>query len=275
MEPVWSSVPGAQLLRQLIQLQEKHASTASKDKRRLLRLFKDTVSGQAMEFRDDEQKDAHEFLTSVLDQIQGLCPLLKEAAAGSGTTYTCPVEENLVFWMENTRTCQTCGAQNTRREKFTNISLDVIPGGTTEEMLEAYQEEEAFEFTCQCGGRISTLKSTLDTLPGVLIMHLKRFRFTPTFTLEKVDDPVQVQRDMVVSSNQGGGCYSLVSTINHFGTAQGGHYIADALHPDDCPYEPTDRWLTLNDSKVTETVGSSVCKERKESAYVLFYKRHV
>lgn len=52
-----------------------------------------------------------------------------------------------------------------------------------------------------------------------------------------------------------------------------GHYICDGVHPDDCSDEPTDRWLTFNDSAVTETTGASVCEQRQESAYILVYKR--
>ncbi|XP_047450717.1 probable ubiquitin carboxyl-terminal hydrolase 4 [Mugil cephalus] len=160
--------------------------------------------------------------------------------------------------MDNSRTCKTCGAQTTTREKFTNISLDVVPGASIEEMLKAYQSEEDLECSCQCGGKISGRKSSLDTLPGFLIVHLKRFRFTEAYTLEKVIDPVQIQRDMLVSSNQGGGCYSLVSAISHYGNICRGHYIADAIHPDSCSETQIDRWLTLNDFLVKETVGSSV-----------------
>lgn len=54
-----------------------------------------------------------------------------------------------------------------------------------------------------------------------------------------------------------------------------GHYICDGIHPADRPDEPTDRWLTYNDSAVSESTGSSICEQRQESAYVLFYKRQV
>lgn len=54
-----------------------------------------------------------------------------------------------------------------------------------------------------------------------------------------------------------------------------GHYICDRIHPDNCPDEPTDPWLTLNDLLVLETTGESVCKRRQNSAYILFYQRNV
>ncbi len=51
-------------------------------------------------------QDAHEFLTSVLEQMRCLGPQLQMTAASVGTTYSCPVEDHLVFKMANTRTCK-------------------------------------------------------------------------------------------------------------------------------------------------------------------------
>lgn len=36
----------------------------------------------------------------------------------------------------------------------------------------------------------------------VLMLHLKRFKYTPTFELQKVHDPVVLQRELVVSSSE-------------------------------------------------------------------------
>ncbi len=36
----------------------------------------------------------------------------------------------------------------------------------------------------------------------VLVLHLKRFRFTPSFRLEKASDPVTLLRDLVVCSKE-------------------------------------------------------------------------
>ncbi|XP_026197942.1 ubiquitin carboxyl-terminal hydrolase 37-like [Anabas testudineus] len=84
-----------------------------------------------------------------------------------------------------------------------------------------------------------------------------------------------LQRDLIVSSKQENSCYSLVSAISHFGTAEIGHYICDRVHPDNCPDEPADRWLTINDLLVQETTGASVCQQRQDSAYILFYQKHM
>ncbi|XP_049453913.1 ubiquitin carboxyl-terminal hydrolase 3-like [Epinephelus fuscoguttatus] len=274
-EPIWSSVPEAQLMRRFTAIKEVHTSTGPIIKVALLRSFKEDVSVQAPEFSDSEQKDAHEFLISVLNQMWSLSPTLQNTAVCMGRKYTCPVEDHLVFKMENTRTCKRCGAESKRQEVYTNLSLDLLPGGSVEDMLQEYLKETELEYRCECGGNTSGQRLAFETLPRVLIFHLKRFRFTSYYEVEKVNYPVELLRDLVVSCKQDGVCYSLVSVISHLGsTGESGHYISDGVHPDDRPDEPTDRWLNFNDSVVTETSGWSVCEERQKTAYILFYKRH-
>ncbi|KAL7408696.1 hypothetical protein ABVT39_027896 [Epinephelus coioides] len=275
MEHVWSSVPEAQLMRSLMNVRDVHSSIDAQVKIPFLQFFKDVVSAQAPDFWDTLQKDAHEFLTAVLEQMRGLAPLLQETAAFMGTHYTCPVEDHLVITMENTRTCKSCGAQSVRQEEFTNLSLDLLPGGSVEEMLQEYLKETEVEFKCDCGGNASSCRSSLFALPQVLILQLKRFRYSPFFELEKVDDPVRLTRDLLVSSTRDGGCYSLISAISHFGSTEMGHYISEGIHPDNNPDEPDDHWLTYNDSMVYETSGKLVCEQQERGAYILFYKRIV
>ncbi|XP_049418110.1 ubiquitin carboxyl-terminal hydrolase 37-like isoform X2 [Epinephelus fuscoguttatus] len=275
MEHVWSSVPEAHLMRSLMDVRDVHSSIDTQVKIPFLQFFKDVVSAQAPDFWDTLQKDAHEFLTAVLEQMRGLVPLLQETAAVVGTHYTCPVEDHLVITMENTRTCKSCGAQSVRQEEFTNLSLDLLPGGSVEEMLQEYLKETEVEFRCDCGGNTSSCRSSFLTLPQVLILQLKRFRYSPFFELEKVDDPVRLTRDLLVSSTQDGGCYSLISAISHFGSTEMGHYISEGIHPDNNPDEPDDHWLTYNDSMVFDTSGKLVCEQQERGAYILFYKRIV
>ncbi|XP_028450175.1 ubiquitin carboxyl-terminal hydrolase 37-like [Perca flavescens] len=273
MEQVWRSVPEAQLMRRLMEIRYTHTSTHSQTKAPILHSFREAVSLHTPGFRNILQHDAHEFLTSVLEQMRSLAPLLQEAAASMGRHYSCPVEAHMVFKMENTRTCKSCGARSTKQEEFTNLPLDLVSGVSVEQLLQEYLKETELEFSCECGGKTSSYRSSFSTLPQVLILQLKRFRFSPSLELEKADDPVTLLRDLVVSSAQGGSCYSLISTISHFGCKEGGHYICNGVHPDDSPDDPRDRWLSFNDSVVFETTSSIVCELQQREAYILFYKR--
>ncbi|XP_039892075.1 ubiquitin carboxyl-terminal hydrolase 37-like [Simochromis diagramma] len=116
----------------------------------------------------------------------------------------------------------SCGHQSSHQEEFTSLSLDLVPEGSVKNMLETYLKEQKIEFLCDCGGTTSEVKPSFHTLPRVLILHLKRFGFTKTCKLQKVNDPVRLQRDLVVSSKQGDGCYSLISIISHYGGTESG-----------------------------------------------------
>ncbi|XP_034538109.1 ubiquitin carboxyl-terminal hydrolase 37-like [Notolabrus celidotus] len=241
----------------------------------LLTNFKTALSAWNPEFKDNQQKDAHEFLSSVLQQIRSLGPQLQYLAATTDQTYTCPVKKHIEFTMENTRTCKSCGVGSTRQEKYTDLSLDIaLGGGTVEDMLEDYLKETDLEYRCECGANMSGQRSSLATMPKALVLHLKRIRYDSSYQLEKVRDPVDLFRELVIPSKEGGSCYSLVSAISHIGAGTGsGHYISDGVDLDVPVEDPEDRWFTYNDTVVRETSGASVCKLQSQNAYVLVYKR--
>ncbi|KAE8301090.1 hypothetical protein D5F01_LYC01246 [Larimichthys crocea] len=238
-EQVWSSDPEAALIRAFMDIRESHLSPDAHRKIRLLVAFKEAVSVWAPEFQDFDQKDAHEFLTSVLDQMRSLCPQLQAAAASEGRIYSCPVEDHLVFKMQKTKTCKGCGAVSITEEEFTNLSLDLIPGGgTVEEMLRCYLKETELDYNCECGATTSCQRLSFVNLPN------SKRSMTP-----------------LTSSETGG-------------FLQPGHYICDGVDVNVAQEDPTDRWFTYNDEEVTETTGKAVCDERKNVSYILFYKRH-
>ncbi|XP_041815293.1 ubiquitin carboxyl-terminal hydrolase 12-like [Chelmon rostratus] len=259
-EQVWSLLPEAELMRLFMDIKASHFSSDLTHKFILTIKFKEAASVWSPEFEDFEQKDAHEFLISVLDQIRSLGVELRVMAATMDMSYRCPVEDQLLFKMQKTRTCKSCGEESIRQEEFTNLSLDLLPeGGTVMGMLEDYQKEEKLEYRCECGGTTSGQRSAFVNLPKVLVLHLKRFKYTDNFELQKVHCPVFLCRDLVVSSQQGGCCLSLVSIISHVGSGtEEGHYISHGLDLDVGPIDSNDRWFTYNDAQVTETTGASV-----------------
>ncbi|CAK6955039.1 ubiquitin carboxyl-terminal hydrolase 37-like isoform X4 [Scomber scombrus] len=252
-----------------------HSSTDLRFKLEALFMFKSVISQQNPEFADYNEKDAHEFLIIFLDQLRSVSLLLQEEAAVMGRIYTCPVEDNFMFKMENSRTCKRCGARSTREEDFISLSLKLVYGSSVQEMLKDYLMETDVYFRCDCGANTSGQQYIFETLPRVLILHLKRFRVAQLVLTEKLYYPVKLFRELVVSSRQGDSWYSLMSVISYIGWRKEGHYISDGLHPDVELDDPGDRWLTYNDSEVIEIQGASVCQEREKIAYVLFYQRQM
>ncbi|KAI4800775.1 hypothetical protein KUCAC02_007073 [Chaenocephalus aceratus] len=226
-QEVWSHLPEAEIIRRFMNIVGCHRSPDRTLKCWVLLLFKKALSVRAPEFRNNRQQDAHEFLTTVLDQMRAVAPQLQDIAARLGRVYRCPVEDHLVFRMQNTRTC-----------------------------------------------RRSVQQPAFQTLPKVLILHVRRICFTPSMQLVKLSDPVTIFRELMVSSTEDTGWYSLVSIINHLGNnTNSGHYISDVMHPEAGLDDSSDRWLTCNDAEVTRTTGEAVCRQRRDTAFILFYQR--
>ncbi|KAJ4945902.1 hypothetical protein JOQ06_023580, partial [Pogonophryne albipinna] len=273
-QELWSHLPEAEIIRRFMDIVGCHRSADPTLKLRVLLLFKKALSVGAPEFRNNHQKDAHEFLTTVLDQMRSVAPQLQDIAACLGRVYRCPVEEHLVFRMQNTRTCRNCGAGSTREEDFTHLSLKLLPGASVEDMLQGYLMETELDFRCDCGSNRSVQQPAFKTLPKVLILHVRRICFTPSMQLMKLSDPITIFRELMVTSTEDIGWYSLVSIINHLGNnTNRGHYISDVLHPEAELDDPSDRWLTCNDGEVTRTSGEAMCQQRKDTAFILFYQR--
>ncbi|XP_021168310.1 ubiquitin carboxyl-terminal hydrolase 37-like isoform X2 [Fundulus heteroclitus] len=273
-EDVLALCPEAQLIRCFLNIVKCRSSADSRLKLEAVMKFKRVLSLQAVEFGCGGMKDAHEFLTAVLDQIRNLVLPLSKTAACMGRSYSCPVQRHLLFKMQNTRICKGCGVRSIREEEFTTLSLDVIPGGSVQDMIHMQHMERELEFRCQCGGNSSGLESRLLTLPKYLILHLKRFKFTKNRVMIKLVDPIVLSREMLVTAHQGDQSYGLISVISHVGSsARKGHYVSDGLHPDCRMEDGADRWLHFNDIYVLETSGEMVSKWNSEESYVLIYQR--
>ncbi|KAG7519013.1 ubiquitin carboxyl-terminal hydrolase 37-like isoform X2 [Solea senegalensis] len=268
-ELVQALIPETKLMRSFLDISKFHFSDDT-HKMELLHAFKSEVALQNPEFCDHQQKDAHEFLIAVLEQMRKL----GKKAVKMGQDYRCPVTKHMMFKMRNTRTCKTCGAKSERLELFSNLSLDLTPGATVKQLLNNYRREMELDYKCDCGACTSVQRSTFATLPKVLILQLKRFKFTEDLEVTKVYDNIILQRELHLSSRKGAVSYMLVSCISHLSSsARIGHYICDGVYPDAGQADLADLWHTYDDSFVRETCGASVCKLRGEYAYILFYQR--
>ncbi|KAI7578132.1 cysteine proteinase [Hortaea werneckii] len=111
------------------------------------------------------------------------------------------------------------------------------------------------------GGRSNQAKKQvfIDTLPPVLILHLKRFQYDSTFTgtqkiWKKVGYPLELEVPKeVFPPNKRGGLaikggspkYRLISVVYHHGkSAAGGHYTVDVLRQDGR------EWVRMDDTVI-------------------------
>ncbi|KAF7654525.1 hypothetical protein LDENG_00068590 [Lucifuga dentata] len=274
---VWYLDPVARLIRLFVDIDESRYSSDTRVKKGILSSFKRTLSDKASEFKDNDQKDAHEFMSCFLDQLRELSTDLMRMAHSQGMKYTCPVESNMVFQMLSTRTCNRCGLQSLRDEEFTNLSLDVQRGDSVSFSLNRYLMENQLDYRCDCcGARTSTQQWSFLTLPNILILHLKRFQFDASWRLKKTHDSVHLNQELLVGAGPDDldkTQYSLVSVVSHLGSsAYSGHYISDGAHTVESGTRSV-RWFTFNDERVKKTSGATVCKKRQQEAYLLFYQK--
>jgi Ubiquitin carboxyl-terminal hydrolase len=107
-----------------------------------------------------------------------------------------------------------------------------------------------------------------------LIVHLKRFHFSPTTHRRNkitalVDFPLKgldLSEHVIHWSDENNDkpIYDCYAVTNHFGGLGGGHYTAYALNPDDT-------WCLYDDSRITSGVNPKDVVSN--AAYVLYYRR--
>jgi len=175
------------------------------------------------------------------------------------------------------------------------------PGAVTlEECLDAFAKEEKIPeaYCSKCKDfRVQTKRMSLWRLPPVMIIHLKRFQFTPTmrrklrelvvFPIEGLDlsrimAPSSVSKENGSSgqhAEDGNGersaeelkddgrsemLYDLYGVIHHQGALSGGHYVTSIKS------EIDGQWRLFNDAQIFEIHARDVVDP---SAYILFYIR--
>eukprot|EP00978_Attheya_sp_CCMP212_P047169 scaffold421244_cov58-Attheya_sp.AAC.14 len=184
-----------------------------------------------------------------------------------------------------------CGHQNIKFEPFMYLSLPISDDNsfhptTLDDCLDLYCTEEKMtgenQWYCpKCQEHVdATKKLDIWMLPPILIVHLKRFKYTESGQRAKMDTPVvyPIQQWDLSRSIQGkkgdhprrGLLYDLYAVSNHLGGMGSGHYTAFGLNRFD------DNWYQFNDSACTKlSVGNRPSSDlgHNASAYCLFYNR--
>ncbi|XP_062516621.1 ubiquitin carboxyl-terminal hydrolase 3-like [Corticium candelabrum] len=240
-------------------------------------------------FRGYQQQDAHEFLRYLLDKLHS--ELLEYAKRNNSSRQTI-VSGIFGGQLRSEVNCLTCESLSIKHDPILDLSLDIPqqfvnmrgkgrPQCRIQDCLASFVQKEELDETefyqctrCQSRQR-STKKLWMTSLPPVLCLHLKRFRFTNMFRT-KIDIHVQfpiMGLDMLpflyaTEETQKAACqnyYDLAAVIVHHGSGvSSGHYTAYACS------QIAGTWFHFNDSTVTEVSTEQVasCK-----AYILFYVR--
>uniref|UniRef100_A0A8C7KTB7 Ubiquitin carboxyl-terminal hydrolase n=1 Tax=Oncorhynchus kisutch TaxID=8019 RepID=A0A8C7KTB7_ONCKI len=169
-------------------------------------------------------------------------------------------------------------------QPFFTLQLDIQSEKirTVQEALETLVARESVQgYTTKTKQEIEiSRRVTLEELPPVLVLHLKRFVFEKTGGCQKliknIDYPVdlEISKDLLSSGVRskifkGQRTYRLFAVVYHHGnSATGGHYTTDVFHIG------LNGWLRIDDQSVKVINQYQVVKQTAErTAYLLYYRR--
>ncbi|XP_077503222.1 ubiquitin carboxyl-terminal hydrolase 10-like isoform X2 [Amblyomma americanum] len=175
------------------------------------------------------------------------------------------------------------GETSASLQPFFTLQLDIQDGVKTveEALLHLAAEEKVQNYhSSKSNKEVDALRrTTLEKLPQVLILHLKRFVYDKNGGCKKLMNAIhiphqlQLDRKLVssverVSSKQP--CYVLFAVLSHSGErTDKGHYVTDAYHP------AVRTWLRCDDDNVTPIAQGEQLQFENSSLvpYLLFYQR--
>ena len=244
------------------------------------------------------QQDSQEFLNAFCDKIEAH---LKE------TEFKYIINDVFCGRTCSQVICDTCLHVSHRFEDFYDLTLEVKNINNLNESLDKMVAPEKIDdFNCErCKNKVTiTKRTTLATLPNVLIVHLRRFwmnydefhtekinstfKFPFEINLKKycIEDITQnatnatvYDSDDIYYKEDEYYMYTLKGVTVHMGTADGGHYFSYInVNRDNTASTSSsgDTWLKFNDSHVSkfdvkdlpdECFGGSSSRENNNGAY--------
>ncbi|CAL8243653.1 unnamed protein product [Lota lota] len=169
-------------------------------------------------------------------------------------------------------------------QPFFTLQLDIQSEKirTVQEALETLVARESVQgYTSKTKQEIEiSRRVTLEELPPVLVLHLKRFVFEKTGGCQKLIKNIEYPVDLEISKDllstgvrskvvKGLRMYRLFAVVYHHGnSATGGHYTTDVFHIG------LNGWLRIDDQAVKVINQYHVVKQSAErTAYLLYYRR--
>jgi ubiquitin carboxyl-terminal hydrolase 8 len=273
--------------------------------------FKLKLQQFAPQFEGSEQQDSQEMLAYLLDGIHEDLnrvkkrPYIEEKDCDGTndegdaiTAWSNYLERNRSIIVDmfqgqlrNTMTCRNknklhtdgksgCGHCNVKFDPFMYLSLPISDKcNTLDDCLQLYCEEELLEgdeqwYCPKCETHVdATKKIDLWMLPPILIIHLKRFKFSVFGERSKIDRSIRYQlsdwdlSQLKKSKSGSYPLYELYAISNHSGDVRRGHYTAHAKNRFDS------EWYDYNDSQCRRINPAEQNLGHDPSAYCLFYNR--
>ncbi|XP_051986808.1 ubiquitin carboxyl-terminal hydrolase 10-like isoform X2 [Xyrauchen texanus] len=179
---------------------------------------------------------------------------------------------------------QQSSKESATLQPFFTLQLDIQSEKvrTVQEALEVLVARESVQgYTTKTKQEIEiSRRMTLEELPPVLVLHLKRFVFEKTGGCQKLVKNIEYPVDLEISKDllsqgvrsktfKGQRTYRLFAVVYHHGNSvTGGHYTTDVFHIG------LNGWLRIDDQAVKIINQHQVVKQTAErTAYLLYYRR--
>jgi len=259
--------------------------------------FKKKLGTFAPQFDGYDQHDSQELLAFLLDGLhEDLNRVLKKPYvelpdAGNRPDELVAAEAWKLYLMRNKSiivdlfqgqlksavTCSECGFTSIKFDPFMYLSLPIV-GCSLEDCLKAFISNEELtgdeQWVCpKCKKAVdATKKFDLWKLPPILIVHLKRFKYSRSGRRRKISEEIGFPLEgfdvgrFVASPQRDAPEYDLYAVSNHHGGYGGGHYTAYAKNRRD------GEWYFFNDRNCQQVEKDEVVSP---AAYVLFYNKMV
>lgn len=194
----------------------------------------------------------------------------KQKASTTRTTEICESPITRIFGGKLRSVFSVPGLQNSvTLEPYTPLQLD-IHHPDVNSVVDALkhlntQEKMQGDFNSPKGPNVvATKQVSIETLPPVLILHLKRFQYDNTGGTQKIWKkiayPLELEIPREAMSKRGAlSRYRLIGVVYHHGSsAQGGHYTVDVLRQD------TKTWIRLDDTSIQMVAPKDVAVDIKD-----------
>ncbi|XP_030907656.2 ubiquitin carboxyl-terminal hydrolase 10 [Melopsittacus undulatus] len=179
---------------------------------------------------------------------------------------------------------QQSSKESATLQPFFTLQLDIQSDKirTVQDALESLVARESVQgYTTKTKQEVEiSRRVTLEELPPVLVLHLKRFVYEKTGGCQKLIKNIEYLVDLEISKEllspgvkskifKGQRTYRLFAVVYHHGnSATGGHYTTDVFQIG------LNGWLRIDDQAVKVINQSQVVKPSAErTAYLLYYRR--
>lgn len=218
-----------------------------------------------------EQNDVQEFLMLYIDifyekvkmnnnSIMSDNILMKQCEKKWNTNYS-PIQE--IFYYQTIRQvqCANCLKKNINIETSNTICIepDIDINTAIDNYFQSYYQNDWTCDKCNISSKKNRVSTYITRLPKIFIICIKRFGTQSNRNLNNIPLLIDFEKFTIKSSNTR---YSLISTIEHVGSSNFGHYYTKLLL-NDVVYEIDDETINKNSSNLIND----------KNTYILFYQQ--